>query len=66
MIHYCFYIIIPKVMILLLGRVYTFSVKNEAFIKHPGEFHNRGYLKQALIYFINHDYEAPQGAKFWR
>ena len=23
MIHYCFYIIIPKVMILLLGRVYT-------------------------------------------
>ena len=38
------------------------SVKNEVFNKHPGELHNRGYLKQALIYFINHDREAPQGA----
>ena len=40
----------------------TFSVKNEVFNKHPGELHNRGYLKQALMYFINHDCEAPQGA----
>ena len=39
-----------------------FSVKNGVFNKHPGELHNRGYLKQALIYFINHDCEAPQGA----
>ena len=37
-----------------------YSVKNEVYNKHPEELHNRGYLKQALIYLLTTVVKLPR------